>query len=117
MEEINHDPLIDFFEAPQEPMKPIQQDPGFQKPEEKPPSVLQTLEMASSALQKSQPKAKKRGAPFKGEVRDSQNERNIKEKRSIFRTFKCFYAKGVFLNYGQNNVANKKISENATLNV
>lgn len=43
-------------------------------------------------------KKKKRGAPFKGEVRDSENERFIKEKRSIFRSFKCFYSKAVHLN-------------------
>ena len=48
MEEINHDPLIDFFEGPQEPLV---QSKGFWKPEEKKnPGVLQTLEMASNAL-------------------------------------------------------------------
>ena len=42
--------------------------------------------------------SKKRGAPFKGEVRDCENERFIKDKRSLFRSFKCFYAKGIYLN-------------------
>lgn len=39
----------------------------------------------------------KRGAPFKGPVRDQESERLIKEKRSVFRMFKNFYGKGLYI--------------------
>jgi len=43
MDEVNHDPLIDFFEAPQDPLDNIQ----VQVPQ---PSVQVTLEAASAQL-------------------------------------------------------------------
>ena len=55
-------------------------------------------EYANNSPDQKKTLGKKRGAPFKGDVRDCENERFIKEKRSLFRSFKCFYAKGIYLN-------------------
>ena len=42
----------------------------------------------TKALEKKQ---KKKGRPFAGAVQDNKNEKFVKEKRSIFRSFATFY--------------------------
>lgn len=51
---------------------------------------------------------KKLGRPFKGNIRDTDYEINIKEKRGIFRSFKFFYKKGLHL-YSQNELKDRSL--------
>ncbi len=65
------------------------------------PTKQELIHLPPKIRQKEEEKAaqqfRKLGAPFKGTVKDQSNELHITEKRGLFRAFKSYYAKDLYI--------------------